>query len=154
MENFQQNTLTVRMSARYHSLCERWYRKLNKVTLFVNLFSGSAVVGTVLTRNQPLAIASGLAVTLVTALDITFGTAEKAALHRDLYRRYLLLDAAIAKDGLDEKSIIEKTREIELDEPPIIEVFRIYAYRANLETHRYEPSVELSWLQRIMMALV
>jgi hypothetical protein len=44
MENAYELTLTVRMSQRYHRLCERWFLRLNKIVTFVNVFLGSAVV--------------------------------------------------------------------------------------------------------------
>ncbi|MGH8568946.1 MAG: hypothetical protein ACREXU_13260 [Gammaproteobacteria bacterium] len=37
-------TLTVRMSARYHSLRERWFLMLNELVTFGNVFLGSSVV--------------------------------------------------------------------------------------------------------------
>lgn len=46
MENAYELTLTVRMSRCYHSLCERWFLKLNKLVTLCNVFLGSGVVAT------------------------------------------------------------------------------------------------------------
>ena len=88
---------------------------------------------------------------------MTFGSAQKANLHRDLYRRYRRLDGEIASQGLEADVILARMRDIEADEPPIIEAFRIAAYRRNLATHGepdHEPTVQLSWFQRVMLAFV
>jgi hypothetical protein len=157
MEDAYKLTLTVRMSARYHSLCERWFLKLNKLVAFCNVFLGSSVVGASLSREPELAAGMGLFIALLSALDVTLGTAQKATQHHDLYRRYVQLDGAIAKESLQQEEILARTREIEADEPPIIETFRVFAYRQNLAAHGHadhETTVRPSWIQRLMLAFV
>jgi hypothetical protein len=157
MENAYELTLTVRMSARYHSLCERWFLKLNKLVTFCNVFLGSGVVASSLLSWPKLTAGIGLFIAFLSALDVTLGTAQKANLHRDLYRRYVRLDGDIASQGLEADAILSRMRDIEADEPPIIETFRIAAYRGNLATHGqadHEPTVRPSWIQRVMLAFV
>jgi hypothetical protein len=157
MENAYELTLTVRMSTRYHSLCERWFLKLNKLVTFCNVFLGSGVVWTSFSSAPKATAGFGMVIALLSALDVTFGFAQKANQHRDLYRRYAQLDAAIARESLTAEEILARTREIEADEPPIINAFRIFAYRQNLATEgqpEHEPTVRLSWFQRVMLAFV
>jgi hypothetical protein len=157
MENAYELTLTVRMSARYHSLCERWFLKLNKLVTFCNVFLGSGVVATSLSDKPEMAAGMGVVIAFFSAVDVTFGTAQKAMQHRDLYRRYVQLDGAIARESLQPEEILARTREIEADEPPIIKAFRVFAYRQNLAAHGqadHEPTVRLSWIQRLMLAFV
>jgi hypothetical protein len=157
MENAHQLTLTVRMSARYHSLCECWFLKLNKLVTFCNVFLGSSVVGASLASWPEVAAGMGLFIALFSALDVTLGTAQKATQHHDLYRRYVQLDGAIARESLEAEAILSRTRDIEADEPPIIEAFRLFAYRQNLAAQGqadHEPTVRPSWIQRLMLAFV
>jgi hypothetical protein len=157
MENAYELTLTVRMSARYHSLCERWFLKLNKLVTFFNVFLGSGVVATSLSDKPGLAAGMGVVIAFFSAVDVTYGTAQKAMQHRDLYRRYVQLDGAIARESLTAEEILARTRDIEADEPPIIKAFQIFAYRQNLAAHGqadHEPTVRLSWFQRLMLAFV
>jgi hypothetical protein len=157
LENAYELTLTVCMSARYHSLCERWFLKLNKLVTFCNVFLGSGVVWTSFSSAPNVTAGFGMVIAFLSALDVTFGFAQKANQHRDLYRRYAQLDAAIARESLQPEEILARTRDIEADEPPIIETFRIAAYRQNLATHGqadHEPTVRPSWIQRLMLAFV
>jgi hypothetical protein len=157
MENAYELTLTVRISACYHSLCERWFLKLNKLVTFCNVFLGSGVVATSLSSAPNVSAGFGIVIALLSALDVTFGFAQKANQHRNLYRRYVQRDAAIGRESLTAEEILARTRDIEADEPPTIKAFCVFAYRQNLATHGqadHEPTVRLSWLQRLMLAFV
>jgi hypothetical protein len=58
---------------------------------------------------------------------------------------------------MEAEEILARTRDIEADEPPIIEAFRIAAYRQNLATHGqadHEAAIRPSWIQRLMLAVV
>ena len=43
--------------------------------------------------------------------------------------------AKIDCEGLEAEAILSRTRDIEADGPPIIETFRVFAYRRNLAAH-------------------
>ena len=135
MEDAYKLTLTVRMSRCYHSLCERWFLKLSKLVTFCNVFLGSGVVASSFASAPKVSAGFGVAIAFLSALDVTFGFAQKANQHRDLYRRYVQLDAAIARESLTAEEILGRTRDIEADEPPVIRAFWIFAYRQNLATH-------------------
>jgi len=61
--------------------------------------------------------------------------------------------AKIDCEGLEAEAILSRTRDIEADGPPIIETFRVFAYRRNLAAHGqadHEPAVRPSWIQRLL----
>jgi len=119
----------VHRSRRYHNKLKAYYDGLNRTAMTLVLIGGSATFGN-LTASMGenagavnwLAVIASAVVTGLAAFDRTFGLAEKARLHQDLYRRFCALAAEIAVAGAEtsarQLNAFEAARlHIEADEP-------------------------------------
>ncbi|BBE71856.1 hypothetical protein [Oharaeibacter diazotrophicus] len=119
----------VHRSRRYHNKLKAHYDGLNRLAMTLVLIGGSATFGRLTAPDGSdqgainwLAVIASATVTALAAFDRTFGLAEKARLHQDLYRRFSALAAEIAVAGADMTTtqlndFVAKRLHIEADEP-------------------------------------
>jgi hypothetical protein len=141
--------MDVQYSARYHHIAERWFAGFRRLANFMNLFLGSAAAITALSGAPLAAAIAGILVVAVAVLDTVYDTSGKVAIHRNLYQRFLDLEARVKRQNTDVPEIDAAIAEIERDEPPINERLRVIAYEANLRTAGHQPS-NLTGLNRIL----
>lgn len=119
----------VHRSRRYHNKLKAYYDGLNRTAMTLVLIGGSAAFGNLTAQAgiapsgiSWLAVIASAAVTTLAAFDRTFGLAEKAKLHQDLYRRFsaLAADIALAGTNLSKAQLadfVARRLQIEADEP-------------------------------------
>ncbi len=122
----------VRRSARYHEKRERFFQRLNRVVLFLNVAFGSAAVVAALSElGHGWIVAFSTLVAAASALDLAVDTGSRARLHADLRRRFVALESAMIGEEPDAGKLARFTRErlaIEQDEPPVVRTLDILCH--------------------------
>jgi len=111
----------VRLGIRYHMHRQAFFERWHRLTGIISLAGGSTAVVSVL-ANPMLAKAAGAAIALSQAVDLMVDTRKQAELHRDLRRRYTLLEPRLTDTHLEQSelaTINENIKNIEIEEPPI-----------------------------------
>lgn len=122
-KDFRNLDFSINRSRRYHNKLLAHYDNLNRLAMTFVLVGGSTTFATLLSKVQSdLPIIASALVTIVAAWDRTFGFAEKARVHQDLYRRFSSLSARakVAGEHLTKEKFDELSTEnikIESDEP-------------------------------------
>ncbi|MFO1351880.1 MAG: hypothetical protein U1F68_14900 [Gammaproteobacteria bacterium] len=114
----------VQRSIRYHQRRERFYDLWQSATDAVALIFGSVVLAVLLQQwGEGWVIAAAALVTISSTISLVVGTGRKARLHREIARRFqiLELDMDEAEQSVEMlKKFNRIRREIELDEPPLL----------------------------------
>ncbi len=122
----------VRRSARYHEKRERFFHRLNRVVLFLNVAFGSAAVVAVISElGHGWIVAFSALVAMASALDLVVDTGGSARLHADLRRRFVALESAMIGEEPDQEKLTRFTRErlaIEQDEPPVLRALDVLCH--------------------------
>ncbi|RRN78530.1 hypothetical protein EIM50_13655 [Pseudoxanthomonas sp. SGD-10] len=150
-------TYAVQRSQRYHARRSAFFDRWHKLTLLTGILGGSAVVaslGPVVGTNVTLV--AGLAVAILSGVDLVVGTSEMARKHNDLRRRFCELEKEMEiqpKADLEQIAAWRAARlSIEADEPPAYvaldllvenELRRSYAHTKD------EPPYPVTWWQRL-----
>lgn len=113
----------VQKSQRYHSRRSAFFDRWNKATAFAGLLGGTAVVASLGDKAPDwLALAGGVAVAVLSGIDLVVGTSEMARRHNDLRRRFCELESVMQRQpDADAAKLAEWKAErlsIESDEPP------------------------------------
>ena len=116
----------VRKSVRYHDHRRRFYLTAQSWVHFIGIVLGSAAAAQFLTGEawawSQWLFPGVIAVTSAYALVVRIG--DKAAIHLDLYRRFIRLERSFLGAPIDEETLDQledKRLEIEMDEPPIFQ---------------------------------
>lgn len=161
IEDISQNVwellFAVRVSVRYHDRRERFFTAAHRTTAGLGALFGSTTVAAMFgTLDNRVGLIAATVVTVVFVADLVVGFSISAALHRDLKRRFIDLEAAIIDAHTDEQlGAHQKARlTIEKDEPPIYRALEQMCHndvvRASLNEHEAAPQfVPVSWWQRV-----
>jgi hypothetical protein len=112
-------------SARYHARRQAFFDRWRRVTLGFGVIFGSAAAVDLLKGGiHDIAIFAAFIVAIMSAVDMVVGTADMAWQHRELRKRFLMLESAIrcSTDAPAETEIhrwLAERLAIESDEPPI-----------------------------------
>lgn len=123
-------TLDVRYGIRFNELNERFFRRVRGVFVFATLLVGSSAFGGFLFGRATLVAIAGLAITILTLLDVVINPAEKIARFNEMYRRYTALDARAPE--LELATLDRELRAIRGEAPQGIEALTEKAYNDNL----------------------
>ena len=122
----------VRRSVRYHEKRERFFHRLNRVVLFLNVAFGSAAVVAALSElGHGWIVTFSALVAVASALDLAVDTGNRARLHADLRRRFVALESAMIGEEPDQERLARFTRErlaIEQDEPPVLRALDVLCH--------------------------
>jgi hypothetical protein len=132
----------VRRSVRYHRHRQRHYVRLHTITTAGSLVMGASVVATLLSGYDNIALAAGVTITILSAIDLIIGFARMARTHDDLARRFIMLEKdAVTLGELATESYAKLWSErlmIEADEPPILRVLDSICYNEMLRSEGYD----------------
>ncbi len=125
---------SVRLSVRYHERRQRFMANVLNFTLWWSLVMGSASTAAILGAVSDLwKVLPVLLLTVLSAGCLAYGVRARAALHDDLRRRFIALEAELREKGESHETAqqgeIDRLR-IELDEPPILRVLACICHNA------------------------
>lgn len=111
----------IRLGIRYHMRRQAFFERWNRVTGVLSLVGGATAVATMATPEVARSFAALIAV--AQSIDLLVDTRKLTDLHRDLKRRYTLLEPELldttALNEQQYRGIQEKIKSIEIDEPPL-----------------------------------
>lgn len=134
----------VRRSVRYHSYRRQFYLGAQALTSFliIVLGSGSAMVLFSELDAEWFKILAPMAITVLAALSLVYGLTAKAALHNDLYRRFVDLERDFTRSACEDKQLrrlADRRLEIEMDEPAIYQALNRHCHNELLRSEgRFE----------------
>lgn len=144
----------IRRSIRYHQRRRAFFDRCDQLGNVFSLVFGSAAIYGVLDKDyHALAlIASGL-VTVLSAVNLVFGSAQRARLHHDLSRKFTELERQMLGRPSAEvyQTISEKRLDIESEEPPVLHVLDCLCHNEQMrsEGYRREDLAQIKWWQRL-----
>jgi len=150
-KDFRNLDFSVDRSRRYHNKLLAHYDNLNRLSMTFVLVGGSTTLGTLLnSTGTKLPIVASAVITTVAALDRTFGFAEKARIHQDLYRRFSSLSARVkvagehlTKEKFDELS--SDNIKIQSDEPGEKRMLNLICYNEERVARAKSKIFKIPW---------
>lgn len=152
----------VRRSVRYHNRRRRFYTAFHKWQVFLSLLLASTTMmafAGAIGSGWPLwlkALPAAL-VSVLTGLDLVFGSVDKTWLHADLERQFIELERQLeaARDNPTAELIVRMTDrrlDIERQEPPVLRVLDTLCHNELLRAMGYgaEQQVRVSFWQRLV----
>ncbi len=131
--------LNIQYSVRLHSLHCRLFERLRKITSFLTVISGTAVVGAL--KNESIVLGSflGLAVTILGTANLVWDFGGIARAHEAQRRRYnnLMSEAEMTVADAD-----RKRASIAADDPAEIEALRVVALNDVCRTFGHQDGLE------------
>lgn len=146
-----ETVLDVKYAIRYNMVCERFYRKANKLLTFVALFSSSAVFYSAVGDPCRDAGVAAVFVGVAALIGQIWGPGEKAVIaaqRRDEYAELLVREM-----DLDDVQLERALRIIHSRPSPDIEALRRPAYNQNLQQESLLTDTNRlpeSWWNRLM----
>lgn len=132
----------VRRSVRYHNRRRAFFDGWVVVTNAVAVIFGSAAMWIFWSKVNPdWGVYAALVVTFFSAINLVVGAGQRARLHSDLARRFILLEKEIISlaDPTEEqrRSFMARRLEVEADEPPVLRVVDIMCHNELAEAMGY-----------------
>jgi hypothetical protein len=123
---WSKETVGVQRSIRYHARRQRFFEFWNSLTNAAGIILGAATVvaltGKWLPWPEVLRVVFPVVITILSTLNLVWGTTRRAREHNDLYRRFVALEARVrGATSIDEtmvRSLRAERLAIEADEPP------------------------------------
>jgi len=143
----------VRRSIRYHQRRRSFFETLDQSANLIAVVFGSATILGVLQENaKHWAIAAGILVTAVSAINLVVGSSRKAWAHADFGRRFTELECKLLADPSEDllHEITERRLTIEAEEPPILRVLDMLCHNEELRSEgRPQLQARITWPQRL-----
>lgn len=131
---------------------ERFYGRVKKGIVLLNLLAGSAAIATLISPNSVLLVIAAVVVATTSAMDVVYDFGAMSSAHAADRRRFLKLRSRVGTLPLPK--IDAAFANASIDAAPAIESLRLPVHNANLRQHgRSEFAVPLSLLQKIMGAI-
>jgi len=146
----------VRRSIRYHDRRVRFFERMNRIILFVNVASGSAAVVSVLSSLGGAWVASFAAiVALASAFDLAVDTGSRARTHTGLKHLFVDLEKSMNTSQPSQAALIDLTNmrlDIERDEPPVLRVLDILCHNEMVRALGYSNDHlhPVTWWRRML----
>ena len=122
----------VQRALKYHLRRQAFYDSWNNVTNGAGILLGAGTVVALVQNVNALAVASSVAITVLSTFNVVWGTSRRARLHSDLHRRYAGLEKKIVSaEKIDEHTCRTARAErlvIEADEPPTMFVVSVLSH--------------------------
>lgn len=151
----------VRRSIRYHTRRWRFYDQVSSCCKFLSVLGGTATISAVLAKfGAEWTIGFASIVTIFSALDLVIGSAQKARLHNDFSRQFVVLEKdMLTKEGVSKSDILEFTArrlEIEAQEPPPLRILDMICHNELCRAMGYGESeqVKIRWYQRLLCQII
>ncbi|AXF07303.1 hypothetical protein CUJ91_04735 [Paraburkholderia graminis] len=143
----------IRRSIRYHQRRRGFFDRCDQLGNVVSLIFGSAAIYGVLDKDyHALALVSSGLVTVLSAVNLVFGSAQRARAHHDLARKFTELESQMLGQPTEEalKSSAEKRLVIEADEPPVLRVLDCLCHNEQMRSEGYSAKdmAKIRWWQR------
>jgi hypothetical protein len=151
---------SVRRSVRYHNARRAFYDFWNTLSNALAVLLGSATVGGIIGRvSAELTAVAAAAVTVVSTLNLVWGTSRMARLHADLARRFVELEKEIVGTMVTVErvpgdivfALVARRLEIEADEPPVKKILNSMCQNEVLRSEGFgeDRFISIAWYQRM-----
>ncbi|WP_448680560.1 hypothetical protein [Pseudomonas nicosulfuronedens] len=144
----------VRRSIRYHQRRRAFFDRLDQFSNMLSVIFGSAAIYGILEKDyQALALTASALVTVLAAINLVIGSAQRARAHSDFSRRYVELEKRMIGQP-DEHVLHQVSMErlsIEAEEPPVLHVLNAICHNELMRAMGYkkEQFVEIGPVQRL-----
>jgi|GEM_PF-381507 len=134
----------VRRSCRYHDRRRAYFDILHKVTNVLTIILAGSVVFSIAhegSKDPVWLVCIALVASLLSAVDLVVGYAQKASVHRELKLRFAELEIEILTGSEDDPALKRYTvtrLKIEKDEPPVYRALDILCRNELLIAEGYE----------------
>ncbi len=148
---YYEAVLDVRYGMRFNDLCERAYNRADMLLNVVLLVGGGTAAVAVFNSSDKATLASGVLLSLVSAVSLLLGASRKAEQHAQAKRAYAALDARAP--GLSLRELDAELRLLQGSSPSGITLLANPAQNAMLRSAgRPELVVPLTRAERLMCA--
>lgn len=130
----------VRRSIRYHQRRRAFFDRLDQFGNMLAVVLGStAIYGMLETNSKTLALTATALVTVLSAVNLVFGSVQKARAHADFSRQFIALEKRFLDDPSPERlrEVIDARLSIEAEEPPILRVLDSICHNEQLRAEGY-----------------
>ncbi len=158
MENldiqWHNQSFDIRRSIRYHLRRRAFFDRLDQMTNMVSVIFGSTAVFGVLEQDyKVLALSAAGVVTVLSAINLVMGSAQRARAHSDFVRQYIELEKRLSLEQPSEtllRGVIDARLSIEAEEPPVLRVLDVICHNEQMRAMGYprEELVKVRWWQR------
>jgi len=158
-EKWHDQLFGVRRSIRYHQRRRAFFDRLDQFGNMLSVVLGStAIYGILESSSKTLALSATAAVTIFSAVNLVFGSVQKARTHAELARRFVVLEKRFL-DAPTPELLCEITNErlsIEAEEPPVLRVLDCLCHNELMRAEGYPHSqlAQISFLQSCLAQLV
>lgn len=144
----------VRRSIRYHQRRRGFFDRIDQFSNMLSLIFGSAAIYGILEKDfKSLALVASALVTVLAAINLVIGSAQRARAHSDFVRRYVELEKRmLAKPSEDEYlKVAEERLGIEAEEPPVLHVLNSICHNETMRAMGYkkEELAQIGFFQRL-----
>lgn len=145
----------VRRSIRYHQRRRGFFDRLDQFSNMLSLIFGSAAIYGILEQDfKALALAASGLVTVLAAINLVIGSAQRARAHSDFARRYVELEKRMLAKPSEEEClrVAEERLGIEAEEPPVLHVLNSICHNETMRAMGYKKDelAKIGWLQRLL----
>lgn len=133
-------TLNIHYSVRLHSLHCRMFERFRKVTSFLTVLSGTAVIGALKTESVALGSFLGIVVTVLGTANLVWDFGGITRAHEAQRKKYNTL---LSEAGLTVLEADRKRSSIAIDDPVEIEALRIVAFNDVNRTFGHESELQI-----------
>jgi len=149
----------LRRSIRYHNRRRSFFDGFQRFTNAVSITLGSAILFIILSDvGTYFAVTSAAIVTIFSAINLVASPSQKARLHEDLGRRFMMLERELINREREDFTHEDLRRftvqrlEIEQEEPPTLYVLDAICHNELLRAMGYgkEYFVQVNWYQRLL----
>jgi hypothetical protein len=155
-KEWQSQLFGIQRSIRYHARRQSFYDFWNTFTTATSIIGGAGTVAALL-DNSPFSESWRLwfpaIITVVSTLNLVWGTSRAARLHNDLYRRFVDLEREITGMEPTEaalRTLKTKRLEIEADEPPTKFALDVLCHNELVRAMGIDDYREVSLPQRLL----
>ena len=160
-QKFDDLLFGVRLSVRYHSRRQGFYRNCHTLVMVTALLSGSATAvafGTEVSAGLPLwvKLMPAMLITLLSAFDLVIRFSDKSYMHADFCGKFTELERQLetGRSSLSRELIKEVTDQrlvLEATEPPVLKVLATLIYNELVRAMGYKKSrrKKVSFWQRL-----
>lgn len=142
----------VRYACHYGELNERFWHHFGTLLNLVGAAGGSSAIAGVLAANAPLNLAAGIALALVSTLQLVLRPGDKAPEFRAARREFLALEARAWSMSVMELDAARKR--IEAEAPVGLRWLAMPAWNANAAASGHESLVRpLRWVERVALLM-
>ncbi|HKQ13197.1 MAG TPA: hypothetical protein VJT80_07160 [Steroidobacteraceae bacterium] len=140
----------IRRSARYHDRRTTHYDRLHRATNLVTVMLAGVVLMDLLGAEIPTPVKIVAAIgALLGACDLVVSFSRTANLHRNLKRKFVVLERQIIENEMDVRQLQARRLEIESEEPAIFRALDVLCHIETCAALGKEVSVHLPWYMRV-----